>query len=446
MTSIRGTLLLWYGAILVAVVGAFGGFVIWNQRSSAIGAVDAELQAYARAIVGAVEVDDEDGLEFELDKEYAAHFPEDRYYIIWKPNGKVLARSKGAPKLPKPSELGTFERDGVRTLVVGAAGDSVVLFARDIRGIRRAAGQFAAAVVVAGSAALALAMLGGWFLAGRVLRPIDKISRAAEAISETNLAERIDAGRTESELGRLARTLNDTFTRLQAAFERQTRFTADASHELRTPLSVVTTNAELALRKDRTPAEYREALEACLRAAKRMRGVVEGLLALARSDAGEARMKRERVELDSLTVETVDMLKPLADKRKVSLLVDADPVEVTGDPDRLREMLTNLATNAILYNRQGGSVEVELRRRNGEASLSVTDTGIGIPEKDQPRMFERFFRVDPARSREQGGSGLGLSITKWIVEAHGGRIEFESRQGEGTRFTVRLPVGADREE
>lgn len=277
-------------------------------------------------------------------------------------------------------------------------------------------------------------------MAGRVLGPIDKISRAAATISETNLSQRIDAGRTESELGRLAGTLNDAFGRLQAAFERQTRFTADASHELRTPLSVISTSAELALRKERTAAEYRESLEACLRAAKRMRGLVEGLLPLARSEEGKDRMTKERVELDALAAETVDMLKPLADKRRVSLVVDADPVEATGGPDRLREVVTNLTTNAILYNREGGSVQVEVRRRNGEACLRVTDTGIGIPAKEQPRVFERFFRVDPARSREAGGSGLGIAITKEIVEAHGGRIDFESREGEGTRFTVKLPA------
>jgi heavy metal sensor kinase len=271
------------------------------------------------------------------------------------------------------------------------------------------------------------------------------MSAAAASISASDLSGRLDATTTVGELKQLAETLNATFGRLEAAFERQKRFTADASHELRTPLTIILSQVELALRKERTPAEYREALEACLRAGHRMKGAIDGLLTLARADAREFQLAREKLDLKPLVEETVAMLRPLAAERNVTLRVVAEPCELVGDRERLREVVANLVTNAIRYNKPNGRVDVTLKGM----ALTVADTGIGIPEKDRPHIFERFYRVDKARLREDasagqaragdaGGTGLGLAISKLIVEAHGGTIGFVSREDEGTTFTVAL--------
>jgi heavy metal sensor kinase len=289
--------------------------------------------------------------------------------------------------------------------------------------------------------ALVLALAGGWFLTTRALAPIDRISRVAAAVSASNLGQRIDRMEMETELGRLAETLNDTFDRLQAAFEQQTRFTSDASHELRTPLSVVTNQAELALRRDRQPGEYRDALQAILEAARRMRAVVEDLLTLARADAGELSLRRDRLDLAALVRDTAKLMAGEADRLGVAIELDLADAALRGDRSRLQEMAMNLLANAIRYNRKGGRVTLRVRTGGGLALLDVSDTGIGIPPEQQALVFDRFHRVDKARSREAGGSGLGLAISRWIAEAHGGRILLESEPGSGTTFRVELPAG-----
>ncbi|MHC4605909.1 MAG: sensor histidine kinase [Planctomycetota bacterium] len=167
---------------------------------------------------------------------------------------------------------------------------------------------------------------------------------------------------------------------------------------------------------------------------------MDGLLTLARADAGEVRIASETVDLGEVVMETADMLRPVAEKAGVTLEAEANETKLEGDRNRLGEMVSGLVTNAIRYNSTGGRVDVSLRRDGNEAVLEVKDTGKGIPEKHLPHIFERFYRVDPARTREAGGSGLGLSIVKWIVDEHGGTVSVESREGRGSAFTVRLPV------
>jgi heavy metal sensor kinase len=291
-----------------------------------------------------------------------------------------------------------------------------------------------------GLAVLAVGLAGGWLLSARAVRPIRAMSATAAAISVCNLSRRIDLAGVDSELGELAEILNAMFTRLEAAFDRQARFTADASHELRTPLAVIHSHAELALARPRPAEDYREALETCLRASGRMRALVEGLLTLARADAGTLEVRRERVDLGAVAGESAALAAPLARQMQVGLAVEARRVEVTGDPGRLAQVVTNLLANAINYNHPGGEVSVTLQAAGAEAVLAVADTGYGIPEEDRAHIFERFYRVDKARSRALGGSGLGLAICKSIVEAHHGTITFTTELNCGTTFFVRLPL------
>ncbi|MFN3486300.1 MAG: sensor histidine kinase [Planctomycetota bacterium] len=444
LRSIRGALLFWYGVLLAAVVAGFGGVLYYKMRRSLFREVDSRLLAHAQVLAGALERSEGGRYGLSLSGDYARVFSsggrQSPYYAIWDEAGNVIDRSRPEFEIPRPEVPGARDRARSREVAVRGAQGAWILVGQRVSGVREKLRELVGAIAGAGAGVLLLALAGGWFLAGRALGPIRKITEAAEAISESNLSRRIDVAATETELGRLARTLNGTFERLERAFSRQTRFTADASHELRTPLSVILTQAELALRRERAPEEYREALAACLRAAQRMKAVVEGLLTLARADAGTLVLKRERVDLRKLLEETAAMLGPLALERRVAVAVSAEAVAVEGDPDRLREAVTNLLSNAIRYNREGGRVDMTLQAVPGEAVITVADTGVGIPEKDRPHLFERFYRVDPARSREAGGTGLGLSITKWIVEAHGGVISFTSREGEGTTFVVRLPA------
>ncbi|HXG62336.1 MAG TPA: heavy metal sensor histidine kinase [Planctomycetota bacterium] len=444
LKSIRGALLFGYAVLLAAVVAGFGGTLYYKVRRSLFREVDSRLLAHAQALAGALEREGGGGYDLELSDDYVRIFSSGGrngpYYAIWDETGALVDRSRPELEAPLPASAGARDRGRAREVAVRNPQGAWVLVGQRISGVREKLRELAGAIAGAGGGVLLLALAGGWFLIGRALGPIRTITEAAEAISESNLSRRIDVAQTQSELGRLARTLNATFDRLERAFARQTRFTADASHELRTPLSVILTQAELALRRERSPAEYREALEACLRAAQRMKAAVEGLLTLARADAGTLVLKRERVDLRKLLEETAAMLGPLALERRVAVTVSAEAATVEGDPDRLREVFANLLSNAIRYNREGGRVEATLQAAGGEAVLTVADTGVGIPEKDRPHIFERFYRVDPARSREAGGTGLGLSIAKWAVEAHGGTISFTSREGEGTTFVVRLPA------
>ncbi|MHC4471020.1 MAG: ATP-binding protein [Planctomycetota bacterium] len=442
--SIRWTLLLWYALILAVVVGTFGGLLYHHRHRTVYERIDAELKAHALALAESVEWESDEGFDLEQTARYARHLegggPDAPWFVVWSGGGRRLAGSDGAPEPPGIPPLGNRDVGTRREIVVPGPHMSRVMVARDTVAARRELAGFLSAILGAGVATLVLSFAGGWLLVGRVLKPIRRMTGSAERISDSNRSERIDIGRTESELGQLAETLNAAFDRLQDAFDRQTRFTADASHELRTPLSVVVANAECALRQDRSPEEYRESLEKCLRAARRMSGVVEGLLVLARSDAGELALDRSDVDLRSVLEETVDLLAPLAEEHEVSVNLDADGIVVPGDAERLRDAVGNLVSNAIRYNRRGGRVDVSLAQRDGRAVLTVADTGVGIPRDALERVFERFFRVDGARSRDIGGSGLGLAITKWIVEAHDGRIALTSQVDVGTTATVRLPV------
>ena len=283
---------------------------------------------------------------------------------------------------------------------------------------------------------LGIGLLGGWLISGRIVRPISKITATASAISATNLSGRIDTDDVDSELAKLAAVLNDMFERPQTEFERQTRFTADASHELRTPLAVIHSHAQPALSRNRTAEEYRSTIEACLRLD------ADGVAGRWPDDPGpcrcrQARTDRAPIDLAQLIADNITMLKPVAENKSVVITAELAPVEIRGDGQRLAQVITNLLTNAIRYNRTTGRVFVKLHVEDGDAMIEVSDTGCGIPDEDQHHIFERFFRVDKARNRQSGGHGLGLAICKSIIEAHGGTVGFKSRWNEGTMFWVR---------
>jgi heavy metal sensor kinase len=280
---------------------------------------------------------------------------------------------------------------------------------------------------------------GGWWLVSRAIKPINEISATAMKISAGDLSQRINVAEAESELGQLAAVLNSTFARLETAFAQQQQFTADAAHELRTPVSVILTQTQTALNREREAGDYKQTVEACQRAAQRMRKLIESLLALARFDAGQEVLKRSQFDFSKTISDCIELVQPLAEERGVKVIAEISSLKISGDAERLAQVVTNLLTNAIQYNQPGGEVRVKLESQGGLAGLAVADTGPGITAENLPRVFGRFFRADESRTGT-GNAGLGLAISKAIVEAHGGTIEATSEVGTGTTFVVRLPI------
>ncbi len=368
------------------------------------------------------------------------------YFAVRRNDGSLLKSSALPEDLQSPAHtaalplgLEVVRRAGYWELDMLGPFRSHILVGKPVRSEQAELRKLAWLLVGGGLAVVAAGLAGGWVVSGRILRPLNAIAKTASAISATHLTERIDIKLVDRELAGAAQALNATFDKLEAAFERQSRFAADAAHELRTPLTILRTEAELALSQARTQEEYREALGTCLQAVNRMAALVEGLLTLARAEGSKLSAERRTVDLRQLVEEGLEQIRLLAQKRGLVVTSRLRPVRVAGDPLRLAQVVTNLLSNAVHYNRAGGEIHVELTASATEAVLSVRDTGCGIPEEDRPHIFERFYRVDKARSRASGGNGLGLAICKSVVEAHGGTIGFESAVDVGSTFWVRLP-------
>lgn len=289
-------------------------------------------------------------------------------------------------------------------------------------------------------ATLVLAGCLSFFLTRKALRPVEAIARTAREIEERDLSRRIKV-QSKDELGRLAATLNQMFGRLQRAFDRERQFTADASHEIRTPLSIIQGEATLTQNKERSKEEYQKSLELISQEASHMTSVIGKLLELARVDVGRECLNFEEANLKGLLTELASDIEVLCEEKSMHFQLHAqDDLIVRGDKVKLRELFLNLLDNAIRYTTQEGSIFVSLAKHGDNACIAVRDTGIGIPEEHIPHIFERFYRVDKAHSRSEGGAGLGLSICQRIVELHGGKIEVKSKVGEGSTFSVVLPI------
>jgi heavy metal sensor kinase len=288
---------------------------------------------------------------------------------------------------------------------------------------------------------LVLATVGGYLLSRRALAPVDDITRAAQLITAKHLSHRLAVAPADDELSRLANTFNEMIGRLESSFRTISRFTADASHELRTPLAVMRTTAEVALRGPSGGSDRTQALEYIVAEIDRMSHLVENLLMIAKADSGEFQLQRNPVDVVAAVAEACEQASVLARVKGVELSIrlPENALSIMGDPHALRRLFLILLDNAVKYTPSGGRCEVAVAAVAGEVVGTVTDTGIGISNDDLPHVFDRFYRVDRARSREQGGAGLGLAIGRWIAEAHGGVIAVDSELDRGSSFRVRLP-------
>jgi signal transduction histidine kinase len=491
--SIRWRLQFWYALLLALVLSGFGLAALAIERNDLIRTADAELErrvgALARALhpprpgaglarpdaggppdgpdeVEAPDADGSPGLRSPEDGEppgreerlaqglarrepadYGPDGPGKWYYVIWLRNGPPLTRSSAAPAdVPRPSraipgiEGPTLRvRGSLHEAFLPLRPGDLVLVGHDLTADLERLHRLAWLMAGAAGLILVLGLAGGHWLVGRSLRPIAEISAAAAKIAAGNLGERIGTRDTDSELGQLAQVLNATFGRLEAAFARQARFTADAAHELRTPLAVLLTHTQNALAVACASEEHTEAFAACQRAAQRMRALTESLLLLARLDSGAQPPVKTRFDLAARVAAGVELLRPLAARKGIAVKASLRAAQIQGDPGQVDQVVTNLLGNAIEHNVPNGEVRVSVEPGPLGGVLTVADNGPGIAAADLPRIFERFFRTDASRSRASGGVGLGLAIAKAIVDAHGGSLEVSSRPGGGAVFTATLP-------
>jgi signal transduction histidine kinase len=484
--SIRARLTLWYMGILATTLILLGGASYGLLMRGLWQDVDATLEGVAKTVVQAANRPPAELVPPDLDEVLRRFFGPrftDKFYQFLDPDGRLdprWPRFGGEPLHVSPKALknaaegyATFEtlpgngRFPVRVLTFPVMQDgrmvNVLQVGMSLEGLSMARQHFLWTLAALVPLALVLAGTGGWLLARRALRPVDQMTTTARRIEAEQLAQRLDGAEVDDELGRLARTLNEMLARLEAAFVQVRRFSADASHELRTPLTVMKGEIEVALRSSRDPAEYQRVLASALEEVESMTRLVDDLLLLSRADAGALRWEAEPVELDRLVEEVAKEGEILGRGKQVRVtILGLEPLIVHGDGQRLKQLLRSLVDNGVKYTPPGGQVTLTLRavRHNGSelnsqfairnsklsetigpwAEIIVRDAGIGIPAEALPRIFERFYRVDPARSREAGGAGLGLCIAKTIAEAHGGKIEVQSTPGAGSTFTLRLPL------
>jgi heavy metal sensor kinase len=314
--------------------------------------------------------------------------------------------------------------------------------ARDETAVRQTLWTLGVILAIGVPCAIGLAIGGGYFLAGRMLAPVGAMAEtAARKITAESLTQRLPVGNLQDEFGQLASVFNESLARLEEAFEQLRRFTVDASHELRTPLTAIRSVGEVALQRSLSAAAYREVIGSMLEEVDRLTRLVESLLTLTRGESGRIQPALEMVDLSGLAVSVVEHLRVLAEEKEQSVTIDAAAeVSATCDPAILRLGLINVLDNAIKYTPRRGTIRVGVRdTAPGETAIEVEDTGLGISALHQGRIFERFYRIDQGRSRETGGTGLGLATARWAVEVNGGRIELESEEGKGSLFRIVLP-------
>jgi heavy metal sensor kinase len=268
------------------------------------------------------------------------------------------------------------------------------------------------------------------------------MAKRAGKITAERLGERLPIGNPNDELGHLGRVFNETLGRLECSFEQLRRFTADASHELRTPLTAIRSVGEVSLQKTGDAEYYRDTIGSMLEEANRLTRLVDSLLTMSRADAGRIPLQYTEFPLLDLAKEAAGLMEVLAEEKNQSMIIEGDDgIVVRGDRLILRQALINLLDNAVKYSPDGGRVEIRVGSDVGEAFVDIRDSGPGISLEHRSRVFERFYRVDKSRSRAAGGAGLGLSISEWAVQAHGGRIELDCDRGPGCTFRIRMPIG-----
>ncbi len=469
--SIRWQLQLWHGLLLLIVLCAFGVTAYQLEKAERTRENDAGVQHRLSLLVNTLRsASREEPRRARSDRPQtppgfsreeltrllgtsgmdALFTPASGYYFaVWMRDAQPLAASPGAPQaLPKPTESEGASRiraGEYHEAFIFAAPVDCILVGRSMEETHRSILLHAMLLAGAGVVLMGAGLLIGSWLTSRALRPVHEISRTATRIASGDLTQRVQVTDGESELGTLATVLNTTFARLEASFSQQARFTTDAAHELRTPLTVLLTQMQSALARERSAADYRQALTSSESTVQRMRRLIESLLELARLDAGQEALHHAPCDLAELAAECAELIQPLADARRIVIKLDLSPAPCRADAQRLSQVITNLLKNAIDYNREGGAIHLRTATHGdpvttaATAVLEITDTGPGIPEPHRAHIFERFYRIDP--SRKGHSTGLGLAISKAIMDHHSGRLALTHSSEAGSTFSLELPLG-----
>lgn len=445
--SVRLRLTLWYGAALSVVILSFAAgvyaLVAWSFHRQGVHQLDDALKTVRQAY-------DDGGDELE---EIDHHGSVTHFHVAaggsviyqsdaWRHNQLAMTTANSAQGDSAHFKAPSGEPFLVRTILVPGLQPPVELSAAISQRMPQQSLQTVAVMLLVGlPIAIIGAAIGGYWLAGRALSPVVAITDKAREITAERLDERLPVVHPEDEFGQLATVVNELLARLGDSFDRLRRFTSDASHELRTPLTAIRSVGEVALHDNIPPAQYREVIGSMLEEADRLSRLLDTLLTLTRADNDEIAVKRERVDVTKLARDVCDLLHSVAEEREQVLgLETTSPLYVDSDPNLLRQALINLLDNAVKYTQVGGTIRVRAFLSAGdEVVIEVNDSGPGIAVEHHRKVFDRFYRVDKARSRETGGAGLGLAIAKWAVEVNRGRVELVSEVGRGCTFRIVLP-------
>lgn len=450
--SLRFQLLAWYSSLLLVAFAAVWLLIFVAARQSLVQNLRDLLSRRARQIAHlAGQYSEPAELEREIRQLYAPDSPEaqGRFARVSSPDGTLFVSGPPANGLfnpadiPKPSDneiRSGFARHKPLQMIFAYAtvGDLLVEVGGSTAPIKEDVSRMLLPLLLAAPVLLLLASGGAYLLIGRALQPVVRIARSAEEITLHKTDAALPVVQTGDEIEALALSLNRMIQRIQDAVENNRRFVADASHELKTPLAVMRGELEMLLRNDSLSPAARETLASNLEEVERLSRIVQGLTALSRLDAGEANAESVVFDLSRLAVTTADQMSLLAEDKGVKIRSDAKPVSIAGDPARIKQVIVNLLDNAIKHSPAGGAIDLRVADEGGHALLQISDEGSGIPAEALPKIFERFYRVDKARSRDEGGAGLGLAIAKSICQAHGAEISAESPRRGGAVFKVRF--------
>ena len=464
--SIRFSLTLWYTLTLAVIMLLFSSFVYVTVRAGIYKEADRSLLSVAEALASPTMEPFRRAAPAVFDQVLEDFFGSriaDKYVQLFDANGTVSAASKNISQNQLPLSLSAFQKVSAGKTVH----DTIILnnfpplrlvmipvfeegrLARVVQVGSSLGDDFAGLekllIIFSISIPLGLILLsaGGWFLAGQALEPVELITRSAQQISAKNLSQRLIVLNPNDEIGKLAETFNATLDRLENSFIRAKRFFTDISHELRTPLTIIRGEAEVGLKWAKEPEEFREILESTLDEVKHMSGIVESLLDLSRAEEGGLGLEFLDVDLNEFLealCRDINQQRYAGQEGRVHFSPAAAQVRVSADQRRLRQIFVNLIDNALKFSPEGSEVRVSLGMKDAVARARVSDQGVGIPAEDIPNIFDRFYRVDKARNRGDGGSGLGLSLVRSLCEAHGGSVAVESSVGTGSTFIVSLPA------
>lgn len=458
---IKWKLSLWYGGMLALILVTFSSGVYIYFQNSLQKSIDAKIKSIADVLSSSMTETHNQSLfgNFERYLEDAlGKKPKGKFIQIIDASGKIGARLNDLEAEAVPVSFVTLEkalkgeivyetieaRPRLRMITMPIQENrkiiSIVQVGSSLEEFEDTMKRLLIIMIISIITSISVTIVVGYFMAKKTMKPVDQIRRAAVKISSTNLDERIDIKGRKDELGRLAQTFNAMISRLKDSFQRINQFSIDVSHELKTPLTILKGETELALRKDRTNEEYKRYMESNLEEIDRMSRIIDDLLLLSKAETKDINMNLEKIDLRDLLADVCLNMKLFGENKGVEVVVrELEDIRIMGDELKLRRMITNVVENGIKYGSSGGHVTVSSYKQNGFACIDVRDDGPGIAGEDIEYIFDRFYRADRSRKRASG-SGLGLSISKWIAEVHKGTIEVESRPAAGSLFTIKLPM------